>query len=135
MSKLNPSIIIMEYNSVFGFERAITIPYRDDFMRAKEHSSNLYFGASLSALNYLANNIGYVLVGCNIAGNNAYFIRKDLINDKVGEIPVKSAFKNSQFREGRKEDYSLSFISGEKRVEAIKGLKVINVSTGQEEKL
>ena len=32
---INPAIIILEYNSVFGFERAITIPYRKDFNRTK----------------------------------------------------------------------------------------------------
>ena len=50
--KLNPSIIIMEYNSVFGKDRLITIPYDKDFIRTKAHYSNLFWGASLAAINH-----------------------------------------------------------------------------------
>ena len=54
-SKLNPSIVIMEYNSVFGTEKMITIPYKKDFNRTEGHYSNLFFGASLGAFTHLAN--------------------------------------------------------------------------------
>ena len=70
---INPSIIIAEYNSLFGFKRAITVPYRSDFNRSKAHYSNLYFGASLRALDYILKKRGYTLVGTNSTGNNAYF--------------------------------------------------------------
>jgi hypothetical protein len=135
LSKLNPSIIIMEYNSVFGSERAITVPYHKDFIRTKAHYSNLFFGASLSALNFAATKKGYSLVGCNLAGNNAYFVRKDLLNEKVIEFSVKIAYKESKFRESRNPDYSLSFLAGKERLEIIKGLEVINVESNEKEKL
>ena len=54
LEKINPSIIIAEYDSLFGFKRAITVPYRSDFNRSKAHYSNLYFGASLRALDYIS---------------------------------------------------------------------------------
>lgn len=47
IENISPAIVIMEYNSVFGAERAITIPYSKTFQRTKAHHSNLYFGASL----------------------------------------------------------------------------------------
>ncbi|MEO6188055.1 MAG: FkbM family methyltransferase, partial [Ginsengibacter sp.] len=134
-AKLNPAIIIVEYNSVFGPARAITVPYRKDFMRTKAHYSNLFFGASLSALTEAASAKGYVLVGCTLAGNNAFFVRKDLLNEKVKRLSVEEAFKESKFRESRNQDYSLSFLSGEERLETIKGLEVINVLTNEKEKL
>ena len=59
LSKLNPSIIIMEYNSVFGKDRPITIPYDKEFDRTNAHYSNLFWGASLSALSYLASKKDY----------------------------------------------------------------------------
>jgi hypothetical protein len=79
LSKLNPSIIIMEYNAVFGKERMISVPYDKNFSRTEKHYSNLYFGASLPALTFIANKKGYRLIGCNMAGINAYFVRHDLL--------------------------------------------------------
>jgi hypothetical protein len=98
LSRLNPSIIIMEYNSVFGIDRLITVPYDKNFDRTKAHFSNLYWGASLSALNFLAIKKGYALIGSNIAGNNAYFVRRDLLNEKIKELSVDKVYKISKFR-------------------------------------
>lgn len=125
----------MEYNSVFGKDRKITTPYGKNFDRRKAHFSNLFFGASISALNDLAVKKGYSLVCGNLAGNNAYFVRKDLLNEKVKEVSIDKAFIESKFREGRNEDYSLSHISGKERLENIKGLKVLNIETNQLEQL
>lgn len=135
LSIINPSIIIMEYNSVFGSERSISVPYDKNYTRSNAHYSNLYYGASLPALNYAASKKGYSLVGCNLAGNNAYFVRKDLLNEKIKELSIEKAFKESKFREGRNPDSSLSYASGNKRLEVIKGLEVINVITNEVEKL
>ena len=135
LSRLNPSILIVEYNSVFGKDRPITIPYDEAFIRTNAHYSNLYYGASLSALNYAALKKGYSLIGCNLAGNNAYFVKNSLLNDKVKELSVEEAFKESKFRESRNKDYSLSYLAGKERLEMIKGLEVINVMTNEMEKL
>lgn len=129
LAELNPSIIIMEYNSVFGSKRAITVPYAEKFRRTDAHYSNLYYGASLPALTYLANSIGYSLVCCNNAGNNAYFIRKDLLNDKVLESSIETSFKESKFREGRDKNGKLTYLSGKDRWQLLKGLPVLNVET------
>jgi len=72
-----PVVVIVEYNSVFGSEHAITIPYDPTFQRTKGHFSNLYWVASLKALALLARQKGYTCVGCNSNGNNAYFVRDD----------------------------------------------------------
>jgi hypothetical protein len=68
-------------------------------------------------------------------GNNAYFVRKDLLNEKVKELSVEEAYKESKFREGRNEDYSLSYVSGKERLEVLRGLEVLNIETLQLEKL
>jgi len=135
LTRLNPSIIIMEYNAVFGKDRPISVPYDQDFIRTNKQYSNLYFGASLPALTYIAGNKLYALIGCNLAGNNAYFIRRDLLNKNIKEVSVTEAYKESKFREGRNKDYTLSYLNGDERYEAIKGLKVINVKTNEMEEL
>jgi len=137
LTELNPSIIIMEYNSVFGGERLITVPYDKNFIRTKAHYSNLFFGASLPAINNLAIKRSYSLVGCNKAGNNAYFVRKDLLNERVKELSIDKAFKASSFRESRSEDYSLSYLSGKDKLNMLikDKLEVLNIETNQLEQL
>ena len=135
IKKLNPSILILEYNSVFGVDRKITVPYDKTFVRTKVHYSNLYFGASLPALTDLANSLGYALVGCNSIGSNAFYVRRDLLNGKVQEKSVKESYVESKFRESRDKLGHLSLISGKDRYEVIKGLDVLNTETGQFEKL
>lgn len=122
LRELNPSIIITEYNAVFGKDRAISVPYDKDFVRKEKHYSNLYWGASLTALAYIANYKGYALVGCNLAGNNAYFVRKDLLNEMITEKTVGEAFVISKYRESRNKDGSLSYLEGNERYEIIKGI-------------
>lgn len=130
MKKLNPSILILEYNSVFGDERKITVPYDKVFFRTKAHYSNLYFGASLPALTDLADTLGYSLVGSNSIGSNAFYVRKDLLNEKIREKTVKESYVKSKFRESRNKDCSLSFLGGDDRYFVIKGLKVLNTDSG-----
>lgn len=111
----------------------ITVPYEKKFIRTKAHYSNLFWGASLPALDYAASKKGYSLIGCNLAGNNAYFVRNDLLNDKIKKIPIQEAYKESKFRESRNQDYSLSYLSGKERFEMIKGLEVLNVENNEKE--
>ena len=51
---VTPRIIVAEYNSVFGAEAAVTVPYDPSFVRGEKHWSWLYWGASLAALAKLA---------------------------------------------------------------------------------
>ena len=76
ITSIDPSIVIIEYNSLLGKDKSLVVPYKEDFNRSKEHYSNIYYGASLSALTKLANIKNYALVGCNSAGNNAFFVKK-----------------------------------------------------------
>jgi hypothetical protein len=126
---VNPTVVVVEYNSVFGPERAITIPYDPQFMRTQAHYSNLYWGCSLKALCLLAERKGYSFVGCNSNGNNAHFVRKD----KVGKIPAlscKEGYVESRFRESRDIHGNLTFLRGKQRIEAIKGMQVVDVEQG-----
>ncbi len=134
LSALNPSIVVLEYNSVFGSDRAITVPYQKDFFRTARHHSNLFWGASLKALVLLSEKKGYAFVGCNSAGNNAYFVKKDQLG-KLKRVSVKAGFAESKFRESRDQKENLSYLRGAERLQAIKGLRVINVSSGKAEKL
>lgn len=132
---ISPAIVILEYNSVFGPERAVTIPYRLDFIRTRGHCSNLYYGASLAALQRLSAERGYAFIGCNDAGNNAYFVQRSRLNQTVREITLRDGFVASRFRESRDARGRLTFLSGSDRLAAIRGLPVHNVVTGEIEPL
>lgn len=134
ISKISPRIVICEYNSVFGKKHNITVPYKADFRRQNEHFSNLYFGASLGALCMLGEKRGYAFVGCNSAGNNAFFVRKDIIGD-IPVVNLEEGYVASKFRESRDTDNNLTYVSGESRGEIIGALSVLDLNTGQMIKL
>lgn len=127
---VNPQLVIAEYNSVFGADRALSVPYDAAFQRTVAHSSNLYWGCSLAALCHLANQKGYEFVGCNSNGNNAYFVRKDKMAD-LKPLTPQQGFIESKFRESRDADGQLTFISGSERAEVIRHLPLTDVKTGQ----
>src|SRR5262249_47800595 len=60
---------------------SLTVPYDPD---GSWDGSNFY-GASLEALTRLGAEKGYRLVGCSIAGVNAFFVRADLCGTKFLE--------------------------------------------------
>lgn len=131
---VEPIIMIVEFNSVFGYERAITIPYKDDFTRTSEHFSNLYAGSSILSLCDLAEEKGYAFIGCNSAGNNAYFVRNEFLKD-LKPLTAKEGYVESKFRESRGDNGKLSYLRNEKRLEIIKGLPVYNTRSNKTEKL
>jgi hypothetical protein len=129
---IEPIIVCVEYNSLFGCERAITIPYDKSFVRGNAHFSNLYAGASLPALCHLASIKGYKLVACNTNGNNAYFVRNDKVKDLI-QLNCKNGYKKATFRESRNEANKLTYLNFEDAALLIKGQPVVNVKTGQTE--
>jgi hypothetical protein len=106
---VSPRILVVEYNSNFGPEAAVTVPYDPGFERGQAHPSHLYWGASLAALDLVAGRKGYVLVGGNSAGNNAFWVREDVAGDLV-RVAVKDAYAVSRFRESRDESGQLTYV-------------------------
>ena len=90
MTACSPRVVILEYNSMFGPDRAVTIPYDADFNRHRHHT--MYYGASLAALTHVAAVKGYRLVAVEPAGINAYFLRNDLAPN-VPPCSPASAFR------------------------------------------
>ena len=125
---IRPVIVISEYNSLWGPEQPWTIPYESDFYRESEGNSILHYGSSLRSLCDLAEEKGYYFVGCNSAGNNAYFVRKDKIGP-LKPLTASEGYVLSKFRElwagerGR--------ISGKDRLKTTAGRKVYNTRTRQ----
>ena len=121
-----PAVVAIEYNSIFGPTRAVTVPYDASFDRTQAHFSNLYFGASLAALARLSDRKGYQLVGSNSAGNNAHFVRRDLASG-LPAPSVAEAYVASRYRESRDEVGNLTYLAGRDRVAQIEHMSVLDL--------
>lgn len=108
---VNPVIVVAEYNARFGPTRRVSTPYDPAFMRSKAHHSFVYYGASLAALCSLGAAKGYSLVGCNTAGNNAFFVRNDKLPAGLPPLTPEQAYVRNQFRESRGADGRLNFVA------------------------
>jgi hypothetical protein len=73
-----PRVIAIEYNATLRPPLSLTVPY--DPHGAWDGTN--FYGASLEALVRLGAEKGYRLVGCSIAGVNAFFVRTELCGDK-----------------------------------------------------
>jgi hypothetical protein len=85
----SPRVVAIEYNWLFGAERAVTIPYSSDFDLSAIGNRG-YRGASLAALVHLGRQKGYRLVATERV--NAFFLRTDLAPE-IREIEVAAGYR------------------------------------------
>lgn len=73
-----PRVVAVEYNA--------SIPPVDEWVVEYDPTAiwdgSLRFGAGLKSYELLGREMGYLLVGCNLAGVNAFFVREDLVDDR-----------------------------------------------------
>jgi hypothetical protein len=132
IKSINPRIVICEYNSLFGSDMSLTIPYQSNFSRNKAHYSNLYFGASISALVGLSKVKGYHYVGSGSAGVNAFFVRSDLVNEAINKV-TNHDFVISKSRESRDKAGNLNYFDRVEQLECIKNMTLFNIDIKKEE--
>jgi hypothetical protein len=130
ITSVDPAVVIVEYNGIFGSREAVTVPYQADFVRQNAHYSYLYWGTSLQALCHLAARKCYTWIGCNSAGNNAYFVRNEYA-ELFHRPELPADFVAGKFREGRDEQGNLNFIGQEKGFALIRDLPVWDVVKGE----
>lgn len=129
---VSPRILICEYNSVYGAEQLVSIPYDEGFVRTKAHYSNLYWGASIASFQEWAEKHDYYYMGSNSTGHNAFFVRRDCIS--LDKIPLNAnTFIESKFRESRGKHGELTYISGAERLKCIKEMELVNLKTNSVE--
>ena len=134
LSVLDPSIIICEYNSLFGQKKAITVPYKNNYIRSNEHFSNLFYGASIRAFIDLLKKRNYFFIGTNSAGNNAFFVKQNIWK-KVNKLITDKKIFHSKFRESRNSNGKLTFLNKKKSLQLIKNKIVIDLKNNKKRKL
>ncbi|UCF65948.1 MAG: hypothetical protein JSW33_08895 [bacterium] len=128
---ISPVIVVIEYNGLFGIDRAITVPYDKNFNRTNKHYSNLFFGSSLKALQLLAQEKGYAFIGCTSAGNDAFFVRKDKLNQIVKEKTLKEGYVLPKSRQNLDIKGNLTYKKDIDQIELMRGMPILNVVTNK----
>ena len=130
------SIVVVEYNPLFGFKEPVAVPKDDLFDRRVKHHSWLYCGVSLPAWVLYFSNKGYQFIGTNRVGNNAFFVKNGYAIDWGFELPTTlSKFTDWRIRESRDVNSKMNYLSNNERIAIISHLPVVRTDNGVERKV
>lgn len=94
LSAIRPRLLVIEYNAAILPSDEWEVPY--DSEAVWDESS--YFGASLKSLERLGTERGYVLVGCERTGLNAFFVRADAAADHFpGALGAEACYEPPRY--------------------------------------
>lgn len=118
---LRPRIAVLEYNSVFGPERSVTIPYTPQFDYRTAHPSRLYYGVSLAAWRNLWTSRGYRFVTVDRNGVNAFFADPSQFREGFLDAVVPRTWAENAYQ------VRASGKRGEEQFALIRGLPLLEV--------
>jgi hypothetical protein len=78
LKNVRARVVCVEYNAIWPPSIEWVVPY----LRDRTWDRSAEFGASLKSLEMLGKDLGYVLVGCDLCGVNAFFVRSDLADGR-----------------------------------------------------
>lgn len=81
LTAYKPRVVAIEYNAAFPPDVFWTVKYDAE----RVWNETMYQGASLKAMEQLGEKLGYRLVGCDLHGINAFFVRADLCGEQFAE--------------------------------------------------
>lgn len=81
LKSFRPRVVVIEYNAAIPADINWKVEYYPD----KTWDSTQNFGASLKAFELLAKEQEYSLVGCDLLGVNAFFVRNDCLDSRFLE--------------------------------------------------
>jgi hypothetical protein len=90
---VEPRVVIVEINNIWGSERAMTVPYDPAFTAEGD-----YVGASIGAFVKLGREKGYRLVGAARYGFNAFFVKNGEGDELLPEVPSAVCFTHRRAR-------------------------------------
>ena len=107
-----PKIFVVEFNSVYGPDRSVTIPYQDNFVFSKAHPTQLYYGVSIAAWRKFFAGYGYRFVTVDRKGVNAFFVDPMNFGGKFleqinGVQFVENVYQNRKFRSTYEKQFPL----------------------------
>jgi hypothetical protein len=78
---MQPRVVVIEYNAKFVPPLEFCMDYDEEHQWVGDDC----YGASLKFLEVRMAEKGYALVGCNLTGSNAFFVRGELAGDKFAQ--------------------------------------------------
>jgi hypothetical protein len=78
LSDYRPRVVVIEYNSFLPASADWIMPYDPE---SHWDGNSMVFSASLKAFEKLGEAMGYKLVGCDLSGSDAFFVRADLVGE------------------------------------------------------
>ena len=104
LAAYKPRVVVIEYNATLPPDMDWKVEYRAELGWNDTH----YFGASLKALERLGDKLGYALVGCDLSGTNAFFVRKELCDDKfAAPFTAENHYEPCRYFLARREGHPL----------------------------
>ncbi len=94
IESLNARVLVVEYNPKFRPPVKWVMSYNP----SHSYDGSDYMGASLKSFEILLLGKGYKLVGCNLLGINAFFVRKDLMKDNFhSDCSAENHYESERF--------------------------------------
>jgi hypothetical protein len=78
---VRPRVLVVEYNATYPPD----VEWKVEYDGTRWWNGTSYYGASLKAYEALCRRYGLNLVGCDLHGVNAFFVREDLCGDRFEE--------------------------------------------------
>ena len=99
-------VIVVEYNATWP----PTVDWKAEYDAKAVWQGSMYFGASLKAFELLGRRLGYALVGCDLGGANAFFVRVDLLGDRfAAPFTAENHYEPARLWLGRRNGHSRAF--------------------------
>lgn len=127
INNIKPDILVIEYNSLFGPDESLSLKYDKNFIRPQMGIFRCLYGASLQALTKLSIKKGYSLVAVNSNGNNAFFVKNELLNDKIYKRDVKQCYKKNTFKEYINSKNEIGLLNNDELTELLASKKITKV--------
>jgi hypothetical protein len=89
---VQPRVVVVEFNAIWGPERSVSVPYRADF-RLDTSRRPYHCGASLAAFVRLGRAKGYRLIGIERHGVNAFFMKARVGEGLFPELTPRQCFE------------------------------------------
>jgi len=86
LAHFKPRVVVVEYNAGISPR----LEWANDLKESEFWDGTQNFGASLKSFEKLGRSLSYSLVGCDILGVNAFFVRNDLISEGMFAEPFTS---------------------------------------------
>lgn len=107
-----PKIFVVEYNSVYGPDRELSVTYNDQFDFKNMHNSHLYYGCSIGLWKKLFKNHNYEFISVDSKGVNAFFVDKyefefDFLNTISGADFNENFYQLSKFKVNWEKQFEL----------------------------